>query len=181
MTGIFFPSRDKIRWLPGLCLHVILALLLLPGSAAPADRGPWRTYKGAWFAVSYPADFAVRPAQRSATSTAGYDSVFFASPDGLVQFYVFSPQWLGGEPDEIEVNPATETMVEDKTQQGQGKRVRWVTVRAKNQSYYKSFVDTVTDTNTRTIFGFIYRDQDAYQKYRPAYLRFKQSLRQYAD
>jgi hypothetical protein len=122
----------------------------------------------------------VRPSQRSATSTEGYDSVFFRSPDGEVEFFIYSPQWMG-EPKEIEVNPATEILVNEKVEQGKNNRTRWITIRAKDHSYHKSFVDEITTYNTRTVFGIIYHDQNTYQRYRQDYLNFKKSLIRYAD
>jgi hypothetical protein len=166
--------RRRVRFL------ALLLLLILPGLPALAEGVPWLTYKGAWFSITYPAGFTVRPSQRSATSTQGYDSVFFRSPDGQVEFYVYSPQWMGN-PREIEVNPATEILVDERKEQGNNKRLRWVTIRAKDHSYYKSFVDETTGHNTRTVFGIIYRDRNAYQRYRQDYLIFKKSLIQYAD
>ena len=172
---------DKIealrRWVR---FSALLILLILPGSAALAGGGQWLTYKGAWFSISYPASFTVRPSQRSATRTHGYDSVFFRSPDGQVEFYVNSPQWMG-DPKEIEVNPATEILVDESREQRQNKGVRWVTIRAKDHSYYKSFVEEITGNNTRTVLGIIYQDRNAYQRYRQDYLYFKKSLIQYSD
>lgn len=165
---------------PGVWLAIPLIFCMVTCAAAQGRPGPWLTYKGAWFSISYPPGFTVRPGQKSATSVQGYDSVFFRSPDGQVEFYVFSPQWLG-DLRGIEVDPATEILVEEKKEQGKGKHIRWFTIRAKDRSYAKSFVDEVTGNNTRTVFGIIYRDQHAYQRHRQDYLRFKKSLRQYAD
>jgi hypothetical protein len=79
------------------------------------------------------------------------------------------------------VNSATEILVDEKTEQKQNKRIRWVAIRAKDNSYHKSFVDEITSNNTRTVFGIIYQDQNAYQRYRQDYLTFKESLIQYSD
>lgn len=59
-----------------------------PSAQLPVTPGPgkWLTYKGAWFDISYPANFTVLPGQRSPTRAEGYDSVFFRSPDGHVEF-----------------------------------------------------------------------------------------------
>jgi hypothetical protein len=63
--------------------------------AAGKNGGVYKLYKGAWFDIMYPAGFTVRPSIKSSTSAEGYDSVFFASPDGKVEFYISSPQWRG--------------------------------------------------------------------------------------
>lgn len=86
-----------------------------------------------------------------------------------------------GETKEIELNPATEIEMkqEEAWEQLKNKRVHWFTFRAKDQSYYRSFVE-ITGNNTRTIFGIIYRDWNAYDRYKPDYLAFKNSLRKYS-
>jgi hypothetical protein len=173
------PEQIKAWQRRGL-IWALLILFMLPGSPALAADAPWLTFKGAWFSISYPAGFAVRSSQKSATSAQGYDSVFFRSPDGQVEFYVFSPQWRD-EPKDIELNPATEVRVDESREQGINRHLRRVTIRAKDRIYYKSFVDETTSHNTRTVLGIIYRDRNALQKYRRDYLHFKQSLIQYAD
>ena len=170
-----FEAPRRSFWFPAL-----LIFLTIPWSAALGGQGQWLTFKGAWFSITYPEDFTVRPSQRSATSTEGYDSVFFRSPDGEVEFFIYSPQWMG-EPREIEVNPATEILVNEKVEQGKDNRIRWITIRAKDHSYHKRFVDEITDYNTRTVFGIIYHNQNAYQRYWQDYLNFKKSLIRYAD
>ena len=86
-----------------------------------------------------------------------------------------------GEPREIEVNPATEILVEERVEQEDNSRIRCITISAKDQSYHKRFEDEITTYNTRTVFGIIYRNQKAYERYRPDYLKFKESLEQFAD
>jgi hypothetical protein len=140
----------------------------------------WRGYKGAWFEVKYPATFQVHPSQRS-SSAGGYDSVFFTAPDGSVEFYVFSPQW-NGEPNDVEINSRNEVLVSQSSDKRGSTTVRRVTVKARDNSYTRSFEDTADSaTNTRKVFGIKYRNQDAYSRNRQSYLTFKQSLRQFAD
>ena len=140
------------------------------------------TYKGAWFDIQYPVDFKVRPALKSSSSAFGYDSAFFISPDGMVEFYVFSPLWNGDPSEDIAINLAEEIYETQKQEEKNGKQVRWVTINAKNKAYSRSYVDTEdTNFNTRLVFGIKYRHQKAYNKYKSAYLKFKKSLKQYAD
>ena len=47
-------------------------------------------FGGAGFEVSYPNTFRAVGSQRSPEKN-GYESVFFTSPDGVVEFYIFSP------------------------------------------------------------------------------------------
>jgi hypothetical protein len=164
-----------------LALAFVLMLVGLPvasGSAVAFQRS-WLTYKGAYFDIKYPAGFRVRPSQR--TDGERYDSAFFIAPDGSVEFYVFSPIW-NGDPQDIEINDATEEYVSQNTQTSNGIKIRRATIRAKDGSYTRSFEDTEnTNTNNRTVFGIKYRDQTAYNKYRQSYLTFKKSIKQYAD
>ncbi|MGZ8846105.1 MAG: hypothetical protein ACXW3C_06535 [Pyrinomonadaceae bacterium] len=162
-------------------IAIILMLLLSSGPSLIANAGQARlTYKGAWFEIKYPSNFKVRPSLRS-SSGRGYDSVFFSSPDGTVEFYVFSPQW-NGEPADIEMNPQSEVQVSQNTEKRAGRIVRRMTIRARDNSYLRSFEDTEdTTTNTRKVFGIKYRNEAAYSRYRQSYLTFKQSLTQFAD
>lgn len=163
----------------------MLLLITLAGAATSSATNAqvnnrWLTYRGAWFEIKYPASFAVNPSQRSSTSTRGFDSVFFAAPDGSVEFYVFSPQWNGTL--EIEMNSGTEVLVSQSAETRGSKTVRWVTIRARDNSYSRSFEDTYDSaSNTRKVFGIRYRNQVAYSRYRHTYLAFKQSLRQFGD
>lgn len=159
---------------------LILALLWLPAAPSGVVQNTWQKYEGAWFEIRYPPGFRVRPSQAS-TSASGYDSAFFLSSDGTVEFYVFAPQWNGTAHD-IEVNPATETLVSQSVARSGTKRIRRVTIKAQDGSYQRSYEDTeVVATNTRKIFGIKYVNADAYNRYQQAYVTFKASLVQFAD
>ena len=159
---------------------VILALLWLPTPPARAVQNTWNKYEGAWFEIRYPPGFRVRPSQPS-TSANGYDSAFFRSSDGSVEFYVFAPQWNGTARD-IEVDTTTETVVSQDVARSGNKRIRRVTIKAQDGSYLRSYEDTEdTVTNTRKIFGIKYANAAAYNRYRQAYVTFKASLVQFAD
>ena len=156
------------------------------GPALP-DPGVWRveaaaakTYEGAFFSIDYPAAFSVRPSLASSSGD-GYDSVFFASPDGRAEFYVFSPQW-GGQPADIKLDEAKEEYVSFEETPGKGRVTVSATIKARDGSYLRSFMDTSdTDTGARLVFGIKYTDMEAYKEWKPDYLRFKASLKQYAD
>jgi hypothetical protein len=159
----------------------IAGLLVGPAAVGKTDRGTWRSFTGAWFKIDYPGDFSVLPSLVSRTSASGYDSAFFRSPDGLVEFYVYSPQW-GGEPSDVALDPSSEVAAAEKTVHKNGSRTTWLTFAARDRSYTRSLVDTEhSGQNTRLVFGIKYRDQRAYDAYKPAYLQFKASLEQYAD
>ena len=112
---------------------------------------------------------------KSRTSIKGCDSAFFISPDGLVEFYVFSPQW-NGEPSDISINTETENLISEKTDKQGGKTVRWLTIGARDKRYLRSYVDRENKTqNTRFVTGINYPDQDVYNSYREMYLKFVKS------
>ena len=174
----------RLLRLTGLGFACLITIFLTSGECR--GEGKWTTYKGAWFEIQYPSDFKVKPAQKSATSTKGYDSVYFISPDNTVAFYVFSPQWQGKASEtDIEINPDREELIEqnitkEKDQMGIIKTIRTVTVKAKDNSYVRAIRDETTDT-TRLVFGIKYKSKEFYNKFYNDYLLFKKSLRQFAD
>jgi hypothetical protein len=170
--------------LMGLGFAVLVAIFLTGGECR--EEGKWTTYKGAWFEIKYPSAFKVKSAQKSATSTKGYDSVYFISPDDTVAFYVFSPQWQGkANETDLEIDPNREELIEqnitkEKDQMGIIKTIKTVTVKAKDNSYVRAIRDETTDT-TRLVFGIKYKSKEVYNKYYNDYLLFKKSLKQFAD
>src|SRR5580692_1466715 len=98
--------------LPGILTISCLLFTCVRMEAAP-PAAKTKTFKGAWFAVSCPADFKARLGMKSLTSSEGCDSAFFTSPDKQVEFYVFSPQW-NGEPKDYALDPNKEVVVNKK-------------------------------------------------------------------
>jgi hypothetical protein len=139
-----------------------------------------RTFEGAWFSIRYPSDFIVRPSMHS-TSADGYDSAFFTSPDKLVEFYVFSPQWDGNAYD-ITLNPMREYLIDKDVRNLSDRTETLFTIAAKDGSYKRSYRETTSiHSNVRWIVGIKYSSQMAYQTYQDTYVAFKKSLEQYAD
>ena len=179
----FLEEREKRVIRIFICLFYFSLFNFIIANDAHADRVSKYVsdFKGAWFDIKYPSDFTVKPSIKSSTSTKGYDSVWFASKDGSVEFYVFSPQW-NGNPVDIELKPNIEEYVSKKEEKGKNKIIKFVTIRALDNTYFKSYVDTEnTALNTRLVFGIKYRSQKDYDKYKQYYINFKKSLRQYAD
>ncbi len=157
------------------CLCILFWGWLGFGISAWAESS--KTYKGAFFSICYPASFKVQPQQKSATGP-GYDAVSFVSPDGLAEFYVFSPQWRG-EPEWIK-RRAGEKQISYKVEENARRRIVYVTRRG--PGYQRSYADVYDKQNgTRHVFGFLYKNHAAYRKYRLLYLKFKHSLVQYSD
>jgi hypothetical protein len=139
-----------------------------------------KKYQGAWFEVSYPGDFTARPSMVSSGVPDKYDSARFESPDKKVRFYIFSPQWAGENPD-IAVK-AGEVEKTDKTEKSGGFTRRWYTITPKGDGLSRSYVENTNEDKTvRWVVGVEYADQKSYDKHKAKYLKFKKSLRQFAD
>ena len=150
-------------------------------AAACNAAGCYKTHKGAWFDIKYPADFLATDIQKSSTRQTGADATVFLSPDKSVEFYIYSPQW-GGVAPLIEVNPKTERL--DATQKSKAKNgvITWTTISAVNGDYLRSYQDFLSeDKNVHWVIGIKYRNQASYNRYKEQYLFFKKSLQQYSD
>ena len=140
-----------------------------------------RTFEGAWFTIKYPSDFTVRSSMRSLSSADGYDSAFFLSPDSLVEFYIFSPQW-NGHPSDIEIRPQSEYLIDSDIRQFNDRTETLYTIAAKDGSYKRSYREVKQyESSVNWVLGIKYSSERAYQKYQQAYVRFKKSLEQYTD
>ena len=163
-------------------LTILIAIFFLGvplASWSPASNGA--TFKGAWFEVWVPPAFTAIPSTKSRSAGEGVDSAFFRSPDQQVEFYVFSPQW-NTEPHEIALNAATEKLSVTETKRAGSKRITSYTIQAKDGSYARSYQDTSSAVeNARLVFGIKYANQSVYNRYKDAYLKFRKSLRQFAD
>lgn len=142
----------------------------------PAVKEPmeWKTFRGGYFDVQYPASFTVE-------SSGEEDGILFVAPDRSVQFYVFSPLW-NGESKHYDVDPENEIVKQHSVEREGSRRITRLTYQDRTNHQMRSFED-VEDTlyNTRRIFGVFYSNQSAYSEYKDLYLKFKKSLKQYAD
>lgn len=142
-------------------------------------RPGWLPFRGAWFMIEYPAAFTVTPREPSATAER-HEAASFISPDGLVEFYVFMPQWRG-QSEWVRLRPG-EREIARTVDRSAERTATHVTYAGPQRSYERAWMevrDSMSDTNW--YFGFKYRDNSAYDKYRPMYLQFRNSLVQYAD
>ena len=140
----------------------------------------YKKFSGAWFDIEYPATFTAENSLKSLTNAEGFDSALFSSPDGKVQFYVFSPQW-SGEASDISVKPG-ERIKETSEEKRNGLFVKRWTVEANDGSYRRSYEESsekVSETNK--VFGIRYATETDLKKYMEEYQHFKGSLKQYAD
>lgn len=162
------------------CLFCIASLT---ASAQGAEPGPETTFRGAYFEIRHPADFKARPVGPAPSGKP--DAATFTSPDGAMEFYVFSPKW-GGDAPGVALVPATE--VETARQTGKGKSsgvdgvYTWITIMARDKSYTRSLQDfTAADGSIHWVIGMKYRGDAALQQHKTRYARFKASLKQFAD
>ena len=158
---------------------VVAGALLMVCACAALAGGAWHSYTGPWFKVSVPPGFRTEARElRMAGDRKEFDGVSCYSPDGAVEFYVYSPQW-SGTPKWISKR-AGEKQISVSTEGAGAKKITYLTL--KGPKGYRSYADTRnSQLNTRVVFGFAYRNQAAYKKYRPMYMKFKQSLVQFAD
>lgn len=183
-------SRVRCRAAAGL-LVALLAAGLQSACKPPADISPREpapdaseaavaAYEGAWFSITPPPGFTARPSLPSETAE-GYDSAFFDSPDGRAVFYVCSPQW-GREATDVALDPASESLVAERTTEAGEETVERLEIEALDGSYTR-LVEIVFSpaTAAQWAFGFRYADESAYQEYLGRYETFKASLEQYAD
>ena len=122
------------------------------------------------------------------------DEAYFTSPNKEVTFFVYSPLW-GGDPKNYLAVAVNEILMDEQTSKGlntspyDGKEydqvlTRRVTVKAKDNSYYRSFIHirkrssdfTLGVANIDEVFGIKYKNKEAYDQYRDDYLDFKKSL-----
>ena len=127
------------------------------------------------------------------------NEAYFTSPNKEVTFFVYSPLW-GGTPNKYFDVADNEVLVDEIKTKGlntslyDGKEydqvlTRRVTVKAKDNSYHRSFVHirkrssdfTLGVSNKDEVIGIKYKNKEAYDRYRDAYLAFKKSLLKSAD
>ncbi len=158
---------------------IAIAFVLMGFSAFAAEKT--KTYKGAWFEIRYPSNFSVQPSMKSESIEGKFESAFFVSPDKTVRFYIFSPQWAGDNAD-IAVKPSDKPAVTERTETANGTTKRYFTISTKADGMTRSYVETTNaDATVRWVIGIEYAGKEAYEKNKSAYLKFKQSLRQFAD
>lgn len=154
-------------------------------SALPYSTSTAR-FNGSWFSVAYPDDFTVTPTEPEAEFNdyqyVETDEARFLSADGRVEFFIYSPQW-SGDPENYLKLADNEELVSDREDAEEvmpSNIHRWVTIRAKNGSYERSYYSKKTES-THLVFGIKYTDQATYEAYKNAYVAFKKSLVQFAD
>lgn len=147
-----------------------------------------RPFNGNWFRIFYPSNFMASPTSPTRKVETGTiietDEAYITSPDGTVEFFVFSPQWSGDPIDYLVQQPNEKTVSrsEDKADSDDPFAVshNWVTYEDKDGQYTRSYHSLRTES-THRVFGVKYTNRKMYKKYKAAYLAFKRSLQQFAD
>jgi hypothetical protein len=150
--------------------------------------GEYKAYNGNYFTVQYPSNFITHPFeptdQMDEYDFISTDEATFTSPDGEVEFFVYSPLWGGAPESYLEARENEEITTEketcDNSIEGWPKIIKWVTYTDKNGAYTRSYVSTKTES-TDLVFGIKSINDAAYEKYKEHYLKFKESLEQFAD
>ncbi len=146
-------------------------------SAVTENNASVKKYETNWLSVEYPASFVARPSLLSDTTLEeGYSSVFFESPDKLVEFYVYSTA-LYIEPSDIALTDSEKLVSEKETKRAHDLVKTW-TIAAKDKSYMRSYSAYYGEDGLIMIdiVGLKYKDTDAYNKYKDDYIAFKKSF-----
>ena len=145
-----------------------------------------KQFKGNWFDIEYPANFMATPSKpiisEEEITYVETDEAYFESPDGEVEFFVYSPQW-GGEPThyfEVKPNEKISDNEEAIDEIIPTTIIKWVTIEDENGAYTRSYYHKKTES-TDLVFGIKYKNQAIYDLYYEQYKAFKKSLVQYAD
>lgn len=157
----------------------LLAFTLLVLTAAAAVPGGWGTFRGAFFEVGIPPGFKAsgqmpNPGGRS-------DAVSLWNADTKVEFYVYSPQWNGRSNYAGPIAGQEKLTSRETSRQGNVAEEQ-LTISALNGSYVRFIVVRVKENeNTNTTFGVRIPNMGVYQQIKPTYVRWKQTLSQFAD
>lgn len=119
------------------------------------------------------------------------DEAYFTSPDGLVEFFVYAKDTSNERPDYIK---ATDKEIQLSSESGKFSddneyldyiQKAWVTIKAKDNSYYRSYIhqrachsDEHSTWNAceTQVLGIKYSNAAAYNEYRYSFIAFNRSL-----
>lgn len=140
-----------------------------------------RKFMGAWFEVEYPSDFTVRGSMISQTKGDGsFDSAFFTSPDGSVEFYIFSPK-RKGEAMDITLQYNEKEGSHEKQISRKQTITSW-TISDKKGTYARSYQKVENHyENTIWMVGVKYKNKRTYNRYKRQFAEFKKSLIQHIN
>jgi len=153
----------------------IIAVAVLFSLQATAQ---FNTFRGTGFEINYPATFKVHGAPGSLEMN--LESVFFTSPDNLVEFYIFSPLHYGIASDIALKSNEKQSAIQ--TTNGKTTNAKFWTITAKDNSYERTYQESIdVKTGDNWVIGLKYKNQAAFAKYRNEYLAFKKSYHKTAN
>lgn len=160
-------------------IRTLFTALLLIFAALPLSAEDWKRFEGAWFAAEAPASFAVTVAT-NAVADDGPMTVRFTAPDGAVAFFIHAPLWSAPTP---EADGASgEILLGERTARTGGTETTWRTWRDPSSGRQRSYrIVRGNGGATLTVYGIEYASAEALAQWRPAYLRFLNSVERFAD
>lgn len=158
----------------------LLAFALLAASVFAAVPAGWGTFKGAFFEIGVPPGFKAS-GQMPNPGGASFDAVSLWNATQKVEFYVYSPQWNGRSNYAGPIAGAEKVTSRETSKQGNVSEEQ-LTITALDNSYVRFIVSrTKENENTNTTFGVRVPNMSVYQQIKPTYVRWKQTLQQFAD
>ena len=153
--------------------------LLAPNVRAETPAG-WKIFRGNFFNIGVPPGYVATP-QGQPGGGGKSDEVSLWNESLKVEFCVFSPQW-NGKAIMSEVGDRAEVLSEHESKKiGDVQEEQW-TITARDKSYVRFVVSrTKLKENTNTTFGIRVPNMKVYEQVKPVYLRWKQTLQQFAD
>ena len=173
-------SRLPLR--SGLLLIALACFPLSPflRSAVAAIPAGWGSFHGNFFVIGVPPGFVARP--RGNPGGGGkFDAVSLWNKTSSVEFYVFSPQW-NGRAEIMEVAQGAEVLTSKESNRTGSVLEVQLTITARDRSYVRFVISrTKENENTNTTWGIRVPNMKVYEQIRPTYVRWKQTLEQFAD
>ena len=173
-------ARSPLR--SGLLLIALACFSLSPflrsaGAAIPAG---WGSFHGNFFVIGVPPGFVAKP--RGNPGGGGKsDAVSLWNKASSVEFYVFSPQW-NGRAEIMEVAQGAEVLTSKESNRTGSVLEVQLTITARDRSYVRFVISrTKENENTNTTWGIRVPNMKVYEQIRPTYVRWKQTLEQFAD
>lgn len=167
-------ERPVRGWLMTTALLLISAL----GISAGQPNG-WSKFRGAFFEIGIPPGFTAKGQPDSAAGQVSAVRMWNAAKK--VEFYVFSPQW-NGTADALSLVPGREVLKSRETKREGKVQVVELEIAARDGSYTRFVVSRTNDeTNTNLTWGIRVPNMKVYAEVRPTYLRWKETLQQFAD
>lgn len=146
------------------------------------------SYMGSWFNIQYPGDFTASPSEPveewEDIKYINTDEASFVSPEGDVEFFVYSPQWSGEPKDYLELKGNEKIISEETTENGE-QVTKTAVIQSETPEYFREYESVRyfvgTGSEIHHVFGFKYKNEELKTAYNDQFETFKSSLEQFAD